>query len=338
MQHIEEAGIHSGDSACVIPPHSLPADVVDEIKRQTRRWRRSPERQGADERAVRRAPRRPMARPPGYLRPGGQPARQPNGAVRVQGDRRAAGPAAPPWSWSARRSTSWAFKGEVVPTHFSVKESVFPFNKFPGVDIILGPEMRSTGEVMGIDDDFPDGVRQEPDGRELAVADEGTIFISVDDRDKPEIVPIARQFAEMGYMLLSTRGTAKALRSANVPRHGNPQDPGGPAQPDRPHEERRDRLDSQHAERPRPAHRRGPNPRRGGGASRDVHHDALGRRGRRSSLPGAAAKRTVRRVVAGAVWQVAVNREFISHQPIAWSQTVSPRIATSVAPLRPAAP
>ena len=160
--------------------------MIDEIKRQTREHGPRAAGQGADERAVRvqhrsRQPRRKASRSGRRLtstfwKSTRGPAarcrscpRRP--ACRWPGWRR--------WSWSARRSTSWACIDEVVPTHFSVKESVFPFNKFPGVDIILGPEMRSTGEVMGIDDTFPDGVRQEPAGRQLrALPLSGTVFIS----------------------------------------------------------------------------------------------------------------------------------------------------------------
>src|SRR5207249_8960421 len=81
---------------------------------------------------------------------------------------------------------------EIVPTHFSVKESVFPFNKFPGVDIILGPEMRSTGEVMGIADDFPMAFDKSQIAANSALPKEGTVFISVNDRDKPDVIAIAR--------------------------------------------------------------------------------------------------------------------------------------------------
>jgi carbamoyl-phosphate synthase large subunit len=105
---------------------------------------------------------------------------------------------------------------EVVPRHFSVKESVFPFNKFPGVDIILGPEMRSTGEVMGIDDDFPVAFAKSQIAANNALPPSGTVFISVADRDKQEVVPVAAALAELGYQLLSTRGTAGALRAAGI--------------------------------------------------------------------------------------------------------------------------
>src|SRR4029077_9357974 len=105
---------------------------------------------------------------------------------------------------------------EVVPSHFSVKESVFPFNKFPGVDIILGPEMRSTGEVMGIDDSFPMAFAKSQLAANAALPTSGQVFISVADRDKPEIVPVARKLSELGYQLIATRGTAKVLRDAGV--------------------------------------------------------------------------------------------------------------------------
>src|SRR5262249_49285024 len=106
--------------------------------------------------------------------------------------------------------------GELVPKHYSVKESVFPFNKFPGVDIILGPEMRSTGEVMGIDDSFPMAFAKSQLAANSALPLSGTVFVSVSDRDKPEAVRVARGLEQQGYRLISTRGTAQALRSAGV--------------------------------------------------------------------------------------------------------------------------
>src|SRR5262249_4657621 len=105
---------------------------------------------------------------------------------------------------------------EVEPTHFSVKESVFPFNKFPGVDIILVPEMRSTGEVMGIDDSFPMAFAKSQMAANSPLPKEGTVFVSVADRDKQEVVPIARALAEMGYRVISTHGTARALRAGGI--------------------------------------------------------------------------------------------------------------------------
>src|SRR5205807_7394941 len=106
---------------------------------------------------------------------------------------------------------------EITPTHFSVKESVFPFNKFQGVDIILGPEMRSTGEVMGIDDSFPMAFAKSQLAASAALPARGTIFISVANRDKTEVVPIARALADLGYDLVATQGTAQGLRAAGIP-------------------------------------------------------------------------------------------------------------------------
>ncbi|MCC6419974.1 MAG: carbamoyl-phosphate synthase large subunit [Gemmataceae bacterium] len=209
MQHIEEAGIHSGDSACVLPPHSLPPEVVEEIRRQTRDLARELHVRGlmnvqfavgrdgtvyvleVNPRASRTVPfvakatNVPLARYAALVMAG-------------------------------KTLDELGVRDEVVPRHFSVKESVFPFNKFPGVDIILGPEMRSTGEVMGIADTFPMAFAKSQLAANSALPRTGTIFISVADRDKAEIVPIGRALAGMGYRLISTRGTAKALRQAGI--------------------------------------------------------------------------------------------------------------------------
>jgi carbamoyl-phosphate synthase large subunit len=213
MQHIEEAGIHSGDSACVIPPHSLSAAVVDEIKRQTRAL--------AAELRVR-------------------------GLMNVQFAVQGAGDALPTVfvlevNPRASRTVPFVAKAtnvplaryaalvmvgktldelgltqEVVPTHFSVKESVFPFNKFPGVDIVLGPEMRSTGEVMGIADNFPMAFAKSQMAANSALPLSGTIFISVNNADKAAVVPIARGLSQLGYRLLSTGGTGRTLGAAGI--------------------------------------------------------------------------------------------------------------------------
>jgi carbamoyl-phosphate synthase large subunit len=106
---------------------------------------------------------------------------------------------------------------EVVPTHYSVKESVFPFNKFPGVDIVLGPEMRSTGEVMGIDADLPMAFAKSQMAANSHLPLTGTIFVSVSGADKSLVTPIAREFADMGYKLLATTGTARHLRQHGIP-------------------------------------------------------------------------------------------------------------------------
>ncbi len=209
MQHIEEAGIHSGDSACVLPPHSLAPEVVAEIKRQTRELARELHVKGlmnvqfavsrdgtvfvleVNPRASRTVPfvakatNVPLARYAALVMVG-------------------------------KTLDELGLFEEVVPRHFSVKESVFPFNKFPGVDIILGPEMRSTGEVMGIADSFPMAFAKSQMAANSALPKEGTIFLSMADRDKAEVVPVARRLAQLGYRLISTRGTAKALRAAGI--------------------------------------------------------------------------------------------------------------------------
>src|SRR5262245_50775547 len=209
MQHIEEAGVHSGDSACVLPPHSLPPSVVEQIKRQTRELARELHVKGlmnvqfavardgtvyvleVNPRASRTVPfvakatNVPLARYASLIMVG-------------------------------KTLDELGLFAEVVPRHFSVKESVFPFNKFPGVDIILGPEMRSTGEVMGIADSFPMAFAKSQMAANSALPRSGTIFISVADRDKPEAARVARPLAEMGYRLISTRGTAQSLRSAGI--------------------------------------------------------------------------------------------------------------------------
>jgi carbamoyl-phosphate synthase large subunit len=209
MQHIEEAGVHSGDSACVIPPHSLPAAVVAEIKRQTRALATELNVQGlmnvqfavgrdgtvyvleVNPRASRTVPFVSKAT--------GVPLARYAALVMV-----------------GKTLDELGLTGEVTPTHYSVKESVFPFNKFPGVDIILGPEMRSTGEVMGIDDAFPMAFAKSQLAANSALPLRGKIFVSVADRDKPEVVPIARGLAALGYELVSTRGTAAVLRAAGI--------------------------------------------------------------------------------------------------------------------------
>jgi carbamoyl-phosphate synthase large subunit len=105
---------------------------------------------------------------------------------------------------------------ELQPKHFSIKESVFPFNKFPGVDIILGPEMRSTGEVMGIDKTFPMAFAKSQIAANTSLPKEGTVFVSVADRDKGDVIPLSQALAEMAYRVISTRGTAAALRGAGI--------------------------------------------------------------------------------------------------------------------------
>jgi len=210
MQHIEEAGIHSGDSACVIPPHSLPAAVVDEIKQQTRAMARELNVKGlmnvqfavARDGTVYVLEVNPRASRtvPFVSKATGMPLARYAALVMV-----------------GKTLDELGLQDAPLPRHYSVKESVFPFNKFPGVDILLGPEMRSTGEVMGIDDNFPMAFAKSQLAANSALPASGTIFLSVANRDKSDIVPIARALASMGYRLLCTQGTALALGAAGVP-------------------------------------------------------------------------------------------------------------------------
>jgi carbamoyl-phosphate synthase large subunit len=214
MQHIEEAGIHSGDSACVIPPHSLPPAVVEEIKRQTRAMATALRVRGLMNVQFAVATRN-VNEPVVYVLEV-----NPRASRTVPFVSKATGVPLAKYAtlvMVGKTLDELGVTSEVTPTHYSVKESVFPFNKFPGVDIILGPEMRSTGEVMGIDDSMPMAFAKSQLAANSPLPKSGTVFISVNDRDKGEVVGIAREFAAFGYHLIATRGTATELRKHGVP-------------------------------------------------------------------------------------------------------------------------
>jgi carbamoyl-phosphate synthase large subunit len=209
MEHIEEAGIHSGDSACSLPPYSLSPKIVAEMKRQTRELAKSLRVRGlmnvqyaikGDEVYVIEVNPRASRTVPFVSKATGVP-----------------------WAKIAAKvmaGKSIAELGAVElpdPPHVSVKEVVFPFSKFPGVDVILGPEMRSTGEVMGIDADFPHAFAKSQIAAGSALPTGGSVFISVRDQDKPAIAPIARAFGEMGFRILATGGTHDCLSAGGVP-------------------------------------------------------------------------------------------------------------------------
>ncbi len=215
MQHIEEAGIHSGDSACVIPPHSLPAAVIEDIKNQTRKLAAALNVRGLMniQFAVPTTPNPDGSQDVYILEANPRASRTVpfvSKATGVQLARLAA------LVMVGKTLDELGVKDEVVPKHYSVKESVFPFNKFPGVDIILGPEMKSTGEVMGIDDSMPMAFAKSQIAANAPLPSSGTVFLSVADRDKTAVVPIARGFAQMGFKLIATRGTAKVLSENGV--------------------------------------------------------------------------------------------------------------------------
>jgi len=226
MEHIEEAGIHSGDSACALPPYSLSPAIVDEIRQQTERLARRLDVRGLMN--VQYAVKDDLV----YVLEV-----NPRASRTVPFVSKATGV---PWAKLATEVMLGRTLDEVLaargltdapwPRHVSVKESVFPFSKFPGVDCILGPEMRSTGEVMGIDQTFPIAFAKAQMAAGVGLPLEGTVLISVNDHDKPLIVPIAREFAEMGFRIVSTRKTRDVLRAAGVDAElvSKVQDPTGP--------------------------------------------------------------------------------------------------------------
>ena len=209
MEHIEEAGIHSGDSACSLPVHSLSTAMTDELERQTRVARRGAEGRRPDERPVRDQGRR-------HLRPRGQPAGLADRAVRRQDDRladrqgRGAGHGRRD-GWTRPSPPMAARPGPRSLHHIAVKEAVFPFARFPGVDTLLGPEMRSTGEVMGLDDDYAVAFAKSQLGAGVELPREGTIFVSVRDTDKQRALTPVRRLSELGFRIVATGGTQRFL-------------------------------------------------------------------------------------------------------------------------------
>lgn len=209
MEHIEQAGIHSGDSACVIPSFSLSAPVLETIKSATKAMARELEVRGLmnvqfavkdDEVYVLEVNPRASRTVPFVSKAIGVPLAKL--AAKVM---------------AGESLKSLGFTAEIVPPHYSVKEAVFPFIKFPGVDITLGPEMRSTGEVMGIDADLGLAYAKAQMSAQPALPTEGNLFISVKDADKQAILPLAREFAELGFILHATGGTARVLEQAGLP-------------------------------------------------------------------------------------------------------------------------
>ena len=208
MEHIEEAGIHSGDSACALPPFSLPAEIVAELKRQAKLL--------AEALRVRGLMNVQFAIKDGQvyiIEVNPRASRTVPFVSKAQGQ---------PFAKIAAKvmiGHSLAELGFVEPTpppHVSVKEVVFPFTKFPGVDVILGPEMRSTGEVMGIDKTFPMAFAKSQIAAGTVLPTKGAAFLSVHDADKAAIVPVARMLAQAGFTLLATGGTYDALAKNDV--------------------------------------------------------------------------------------------------------------------------
>ena len=209
MEHIEQAGVHSGDSACVIPAPTLSTRVKNEIREATMKMAKALDVRGlmnvqfavkdevvyvleVNPRASRTVPfvSKAIGVPLAKL------------AAKIM---------------TGMKLADLGFTKEIIPTHYSLKEAVFPFAKFRGTDILLGPEMKSTGEVMGIDDDFGLAYAKSQMAASPPLPLSGNIFISVRDADKPAVLDLARGLVSLGFTVCSTSGTAAALEAAGVP-------------------------------------------------------------------------------------------------------------------------
>jgi carbamoyl-phosphate synthase large subunit len=209
MQHIEEAGIHSGDSACVLPPYKLNDAQIAEMREQTRRFALKLGVVGlinvqyavfegtvyvieVNPRASRTVPfvskatGVPLARIAARLMVG-------------------------------EKLADFGLPDEIPVGGVAVKESVFPFNKLPEIDPLLGPEMRSTGEAMGIDDGFGMAFAKAEASAGMSLPASGKVIITVNDRDKPTITPVARRLSDLGFQIAATEGTARYFRQRGIP-------------------------------------------------------------------------------------------------------------------------
>jgi carbamoyl-phosphate synthase large subunit len=209
MEHIEEAGIHSGDSACSLPPYSLPPQIVARLKEHTRALAKELRVCGLMN--VQYAIKEDEI----YIIEV-----NPRASRTVPFVSKATGVS---WAKIAAKVMAGKSLDELGvndlpdPPHTSVKEVVFPFSKFPGVDVILGPEMRSTGEVMGIDRDFPSAYAKSQIAGGTALPTSGNVFISVRTSDKKGVVQAAKMLADMGFTLLATAGTYHELQRNDIP-------------------------------------------------------------------------------------------------------------------------
>ncbi len=209
MEHIEQAGVHSGDSACSLPPYSLSKELQDELRRQTVAMAKALDVVGlmnvqfaiqdgvvyvleVNPRASRSVPyvSKATGRPLAKI------------AARCM---------------AGKSLDEQGVEGEIVPPYCSVKEAVFPFIKFQGVDTILGPEMKSTGEVMGVGETFGEAFVKSQLGAGVRLPDKGRVFVSVKDADKARAVDSARMLHALGFEIVATRGTAASLAAAGVP-------------------------------------------------------------------------------------------------------------------------
>ena len=208
LEHIEEAGIHSGDSACSLPPHSLDEATVDEIRRQTVALARA-----LDVRGLMNVQYAVQAGVVYVLEVNPRASRTVPFVAKCIGAPIAKLAAL---AMAGERLPEAILNGLASPAHVAVKEAVFPFARFPGVDTVLGPEMKSTGEVMGIDRDFGSAFAKAQIGAGMHLPVAGRAFVSVRDADKPAAVAIARDLAALGFDLVATSGTRKALADAGI--------------------------------------------------------------------------------------------------------------------------
>jgi len=213
MEHIEQAGVHSGDSACSLPPYSLPPSLIDDLREQTALMARAlkvvglmnvqfaiQQQDGQATIYVLEVNPRASRTVPFVSKATGMPLAKIAALAMV-----------------GITMDQQGVKGEIVPPYFSVKEAVFPFAKFLGVDPLLGPEMRSTGEVMGVGMTFGEALFKSQLGAGTSLPDKGTVLLSVKDADKQKTIALARLLHDMGYNLAATRGTAQAIEQAGIP-------------------------------------------------------------------------------------------------------------------------
>ena len=209
MQHIEQAGIHSGDSACSLPPYNLPVEVQDRIRAQVTAL--------ALELGVVGLMNTQLAYQDGELY---VIEVNPRASRTVPFVSKCIGRSLAKIAARCMAGTSLAeqgFEAEIIPDTFAVKEAIFPFIKFPGVDPILGPEMKSTGEVMGVGKTFAEAYAKAQMGAGEKFARSGNVFISVREADKPAVAEVARRSIALGYNVVATHGTAKVIAEAGLP-------------------------------------------------------------------------------------------------------------------------
>ena len=209
MEHIEQAGIHSGDSACVIPPFSISEQIKEEIGTASKALAEKLQVKGLmniqfavkdEELFVIEVNPRASRTVPFVSKTIGVPLAKI--AAKVM---------------AGQKLEDLGFTKEIIPDHYAVKEAVFPFVKFPGIDIVLGPEMKATGEVMGIDSDLGMAYAKSQMAASCPLPLEGNVFISLKDRDKDKAKEIIKEYHELGFKLFSTEGTAKAIQDEQIP-------------------------------------------------------------------------------------------------------------------------